>query len=40
MIITVAGVEKLPSYLAIHKASGPDQIPNRFLKETAGKLLI
>ena len=35
LTITVAGVEKLLSHLAVHKASGPDQIPNCFLKKTA-----
>ena len=33
--ITTKGVEKQLSTLIINKASGPDQIPNIFLKQTA-----
>ena len=33
--ITTKGVEKQLSTLNINKASGPDQIPNIFLKQTA-----
>ena len=35
--ITTKGVEKQLSTLNINKASGPDQIPNIFLKQTAKK---
>ena len=33
--ISARGVEKLLSKLAINKASGPDQLPNYYLRETA-----
>ena len=33
LTITVAGVEKLLSHLAVHRTSGLDQLPSRFLKQ-------
>ena len=33
--ITIQGIVKLHDGLNIHKASGPDMISTRFLKETA-----
>ena len=33
--ITTAGILKLLQNLDVHKATGPDQVSSRFLKETA-----
>ena len=33
--ITIQGIAKLLNGLNVHKASGPDPISTRFLKETA-----
>ena len=38
LVITTLGVEKLLKDLATSKASGPDLIPNRFLKECATEI--
>jgi len=38
LIITIGGVEKLLANLKTNSASGPDNIPNRFLKEMAKEL--
>ena len=36
--VTQEGVHKLLSYLQVHKAMGPDEIPSRLLKELAKEL--
>ena len=36
--VSVSGVEKLLSKLNIHKATGPDEIPSRILKEYASEI--